>query len=77
MQAKPYQWLAWVGTAGLILASLLASFVPHLLLHHFLFIFSNAVWTAVGILWKEKSLIVLNFCLTIVYIVGLVYNELY
>jgi len=31
----------------------------------------------VGIVWKEKSLIVLNICLTIVYIVGLVYNELY
>jgi len=77
MEVKPYQKLAWSATAGLILASLFASFVPHLLIHHVLFIVSNALWTAVGILWKEKSLIVLNFSLTIVYILGLVYNELY
>lgn len=77
MDTKPYQWVAWLGTGGLILAALLASFVPHLYLHHFLFIFSNAVWTATGVLWKEKSLIVLNFSLTIVYVIGLVYHELY
>jgi hypothetical protein len=72
--AKPFQWLAWLGTAGLVVAACFASFVPHLLWHHALFIISNAIWAAVGYLWKEQSLIALNFILTIVYIIGLIYN---
>jgi len=76
MEIKPYQKLAWSGTVGLVLASIFASFVPHLFIHHVLFIASNAIWTAVGILWKEKSLLFLNASLTIIYIIGLLYNEL-
>jgi len=72
--AKPYQWLAWIATAGLIFAACFASFVPQLLWHHPFFIFSNAAWAITGYLWKEKSLIVLNISLTIVYIIGLIYN---
>lgn len=73
-EKKPYQWLAWVGTTGVVLAACLASFVPQLLLHHAFFILSNAIWAATGVLWKERSLIFLNTSLTIVYILGLIYN---
>ncbi len=69
---KPYQFLAWSATAILILAALLASFVPALEYHHWAFIIANSLWVIVGILWKETTLIVLNAGLTIIYILGLV-----
>lgn len=69
---KPYQFLAWSATAILILAALLASFVPALEYHHWAFIIANSLWVIVGILWKETSLIVLNAGLTIIYILGLI-----
>ena len=69
---KPYQFLAWSATAILILAALLASFVPALEYHHWAFIIANSLWVIVGILWKEVSLIVLNASLTIIYILGLI-----
>ena len=69
---KPYQFLAWSATAILILAALLASFVPALEYHHWAFIIANSLWVIVGILWKEITLIVLNAGLTIIYILGLI-----
>jgi hypothetical protein len=36
------------------------------------FILSNSMWTLVGILWKEKSLVVMNTGLTVIYVAGLV-----
>jgi len=69
---KPYQFLAWSATAILILAALLASFVPVLEYHHWAFIIANSLWVIVGILWKETTLIVLNAGLTIIYILGLI-----
>ena len=69
---KPYQFLAWSATAILILAALLASFVPALEYHHWAFIIANSLWVIVGILWKESTLIVLNAGLTIIYILGLI-----
>lgn len=76
---KPYQKLAWAGTVILIIAAMMASFVPEVKmvfglpghLHHYAFTVANGIWVAVGILWKEKSLLVLNAGLTIIYIVGL------
>ena len=41
---KPYQFLAWSATAILILAALLASFVPALEYHHWAFIIANSLW---------------------------------
>jgi hypothetical protein len=35
---------------------------------------ATVAWAITGYLWKEKSLIVLNISLTIVYIIGLIYN---
>ena len=70
IQKKPFQWLAWTGTAMLIGASILASLnlYPYFVIA---FIMSNATWTAIGVLWQEKSLIVLNAVLTLIYIVGI------
>tara|TARA_B100001027_G_scaffold196860_1_gene153956 strand:+ start:1288 stop:1515 length:228 start_codon:yes stop_codon:yes gene_type:complete len=69
---KPYQLLAWTATGILILAALLASFVPALEYHHWAFIIANTLWVIVGLLWKETSLIVLNSGLTIIYVFGLI-----
>ena len=69
---KPYQFLAWAATAILILAAILASFVPALEYHHWAFIIANSLWVIVGFLWKEMTLVVLNAGLTIIYILGLV-----
>ena len=69
---KPYQFLAWTATSVLILAAVLASFVPALEYHHWAFIMANSLWVIVGILWKEMTLVVLNTGLTIIYILGLV-----
>ena len=68
---KPYQFLAWTATAVLILAAILASFIPALEYHHWAFIIANSLWVVVGILWKEMTLVVLNAGLTIIYILGL------
>ena len=68
---KPYQFLAWTATSILILAAILASFVPALEYHHWAFIIANSLWVIVGILWKEMTLIFLNAGLTIIYILGL------
>ena len=57
---KPYQSIAWVATAILILAAILASFVPELEYHHWAFISSNSLSVIVGLFWHDKTLIVLN-----------------
>ena len=69
---KPHQFLAWIATSILIIAAILASFVPALEYHHWAFITANTLWVVVGYLWKENSLIVLNAGLTIIYILGLI-----
>ena len=69
---KPYQFLAWTATAILILAAILASFIPALEYHHWAFIIANSLWVIVGFLWKEMTLIFLNAGLTIIYILGLI-----
>lgn len=67
---KPYQWLAWIGTVCLLVSSILAALniYPY---YVFGFIISNMIWTLIGILWQEKSLIILNAGLTIIYVIGL------
>jgi len=70
MVVKPYQWVAWLATTCLLIAATLAAFNVHPL-YIYAFIFSNTLWVIVGILWKEKSLIVMNVGLTVIYIAGL------
>lgn len=67
---KPYQWVAWIGTLCLLIAAILAAInlYPYYI---YAFIGSNLLWVLIGILWKEKSLVILNAGLTIIYIVGL------
>ena len=69
---KPYQFLAWTATAILILAAILASFVPALEYHHWAVILVNSLWGIVGFPWSEMTLLVLNAGLTIIYIFGLI-----
>ena len=68
---KPYQWLAWVGTASLVASAALAAFnmYPY---YVFGFLISNSLWVLIGILWKERSLVVMNAGLTLIYLLGLV-----
>jgi hypothetical protein len=70
---KPYQFLAWCATASLIASSIMASLnlYPY---YNWGFMWSNLLWIAVGILWREKSLIVMNTTLTAIYIVGLAFT---
>ena len=68
---KPYQSLAWIATALLILAACLASFVSELEYHHYAFISANSLWVVVGILWKEQTVWIMNTGLTMIYILGL------
>ena len=69
---KPFQFIAWIATSILILAAVLASFVPALEYHHWAFIIANSLWVIVGFLWKENTLIVLNAGLTVIYVLGLI-----
>ena len=71
IQAKPYQPLAWLFTATLIGAATMAAFNMYPW-NSYAFTVSNLGWVVIGILWKEKSLIVLNAGLTIIYIIGLI-----
>jgi hypothetical protein len=79
VEQKPYQMFAWIATACLIAAATVASLFPSEPmyfnlpgnLHHYAFTVANFMWVAIGILWKEKSLITLNAGLTIIYLVGL------
>jgi hypothetical protein len=74
MKNKPHQKLAWLGTAVLLLAATLAAFNFYPI-YVFLFCVANGIWVAVGILWKEKSLIVLNAGLTLIYLAGLFFGS--
>jgi len=71
IQVKPYQPLAWLFTATLIGAATMAAFNMYPW-YSYAFTVSNLGWVVIGILWKEKSLIVLNAGLTIIYIIGLI-----
>jgi uncharacterized membrane protein len=45
--------------------------------YSYAFTLANSIWVAVGILWKEKSLIILNAGLTIIYIAGLIQDGMF
>tara|TARA_Y100001954_G_scaffold677_1_gene1043 strand:+ start:1288 stop:1506 length:219 start_codon:yes stop_codon:yes gene_type:complete len=71
MVVKPYQPLAWISTGCLLIAATLAAFNIYPW-YVFAFIGSNTLWVIIGILWHERSLVVLNAGLTVIYIVGLI-----
>lgn len=70
---KPYQWLAWVATWALLASATMASFnlYPY---YVYGFMISNSIWIIIGMLWKERSLIVMNAGLTLIYIVGILFK---
>lgn len=70
---KPYQWLAWIATWALIASASMAAFnfYPY---YVWGFLISNSLWILVGVLWRERSLIVMNFGLTLIYIIGLIFK---
>lgn len=74
-QTKPYQWLAWLATVCLIASAVMASlnWYPFDIMG---FMFSNILWVIVGVLWQEKSLVVMNAILTLIYIVGILRSYL-
>jgi hypothetical protein len=73
MVVKPYQWVAWLATICLLISAILAAFNVYPL-YIWGFIISNTLWILVGILWREKSLIVMNSGLTVIYIAGLLFQ---
>lgn len=68
--SKPYQPLAWAGTTVLLTAAVLISAFPNEMYGVYGFFFASFIWTAVGILWNEKSLVVLNGVLSLIYTYG-------
>ena len=68
--SKPYQPLAWSGTTVLLTAAVLISAFPNEMYGVYGFFFASVIWTVVGVLWKEKSLIVLNGVLCLIYTYG-------
>ena len=70
---KPYQWLAWFASAALVLSSILASF-NYFPWYSIGFMIANTSWIAVGIVWRERSLIFMNAAITLIYIIGLIFK---
>lgn len=68
---KPYQGLAWWSTGAVLLAAALAAYNVYPL-YVFMFTVSSIMWTVVGYLWNEKSIMILNAILTLIYILGLI-----
>jgi len=71
--AKPYQWLAWCATVSLICGSMLASFNIYPW-YSIAFMIANTLWIVVGVLWRERSLVVMNSAITLIYIIGLIFK---
>ena len=64
------KWLKWIATASVILGAILTSadIQPYNMI---VFNFGNICWLAIGIMWKEKSLVVLNIGLIAIYAAGM------
>lgn len=67
---KPYQKLAWFATVAVLISAALAS-INLYPLYSIGFIIANTLWMIIGILWKERSMIVMNLGLNAIYIIGL------
>ena len=60
MVVKPYQWLAWVSNSMFTDSGYtMPAFNVYPLYIWAFIIASNSLWILVGVLWNEKSLIVL------------------
>jgi hypothetical protein len=72
-QQKPYQLLAWLGTATILIGSVLAAFNIYPV-YLYVFLVANGIWATVGWLWREQSLVILNAGITVVYLLGLYFK---
>ena len=68
---KPYQKLAWLGSVLIVSGSILAAFNIYPA-YVWVFLTANLVWTITSVLWREPSLVLLNGCVTLVYVLGLI-----
>ena len=70
---KPYQWLAWFGVISVLTSAAMASvnFYPW---YAYGYIFSNTLWMIVGYLWKEKTILLTNVGVNIIFIAGLYFS---
>ena len=68
---KPYQPLAWVATVVLLFAATMLSALENEVYATYGFGIASALWTIIGVLWKEKTLILLNAVLTAIYLIGI------
>jgi len=68
---KPYQQLAWLGSTLVCISAALAS-LDYYPLAIYGFLIANSIWVLIGVLWDEKSLIIMNATLIVIYIIGLV-----
>ena len=66
---KPYQALAWVGTMALIVGACMTA-VNIYPMNVYVMVFANGLWLWCGWLWREPSVIGLNFAMTLIYIIG-------
>lgn len=69
---KPYQPLAWVATVILLIAATMLSALENEVYATYGFGIASSLWTIIGVLWREKTLILLNAVLTAIYLVGIV-----
>jgi len=75
IQLKPYQMLAWIGTLGLIVGSIMNAYNIYPM-NLWIMIVANAVWFIVGVLWREPSVYWLNIFMVLAYVLGAI-NYLY
>jgi len=68
---KPYQALAWLGTMLLVIgASMTAlNIFP---MNVYIMVVANGIWLWCGYLWREPSVIGLNFAMTVIYVIGMI-----
>ena len=66
---KPYQALAWIGTILLIVGASMTALNIYPM-NVWVMIVANGIWLWCGYLWKEPSVIGLNFAMTAIYIIG-------
>lgn len=64
------RWLKWLATIALITGAMLTS-MDIRPWNIWAFNVGNLAWIAVGLIWREWSLVVLNAGLTIIYAIGL------
>lgn len=72
-EKKPYQWLAWCGTVSVLITASMAS-INLYPWYVYGYIFCNTLWIIIGYLWKEKTIMLTNLGVNIIFITGLFFR---